>query len=544
MQNIVGSPLQQQQTTQMMPQIMTLEDKTTTTLGFIRPSCAHYTEPVLGKLYVKFWQFHKKPSRNNGSSAASSTDSGACSFVDFLCLHCGELVALSFNNYHEILATSSLSHFDYYEDHGPFVVEPKTGLLWCTQCSQAIWNHHLHHRFRYPHATRPLKALPSSGASKALKSSIRQHCVALRGILNLGHTCFMSSVLQMGLHVDGLQKAFLSQPHCKHAMMPNKHADAECDEDCICLGRATVQLFNEAFCGQTDPFAPTKFLQALWQFKASLATYDQQDAHEFYLAWLEGIHACFAASAPPLIGNNCAGSGWHACSCPAHQVFQGTLKSEVQCVRCGRRSASTEPFTDISLHMLDEQSSGNDGKRKSLSSEEDSLRAALGRFLGLERLAQRDYHCSSCGSNAPATKQLSLLDPLPPCLVLHVKRYGKKGLHNLSQPYHSSKGHHKKDDRPMSFTLTLSVPFHPTTHSRTSSSIKKLAKYTLLGVIVHIGGASLLGGHYLAYLTHRGMWFRADDGAVQKVLLTEVLDCRPYMLFYGRQEGVEEDFEL
>ena len=44
------------------------------------------------------------------------------------------------------------------------------------------------------------------------------------------------------------------------------------------------------FSGDAEPFVPHHFLFAVWSFADRLAGYEQQDAHEFFITVLDGIH--------------------------------------------------------------------------------------------------------------------------------------------------------------------------------------------------------------------------------------------------------------
>jgi hypothetical protein len=48
-------------------------------------------------------------------------------------------------------------------------------------------------------------------------------------------------------------------------------------------------VFGEVYSGKRQPFSPAEFLYQWWRFADSLAGYQQQDAHEFYLSLLEGL---------------------------------------------------------------------------------------------------------------------------------------------------------------------------------------------------------------------------------------------------------------
>ena len=57
-------------------------------------------------------------------------------------------------------------------------------------------------------------------------------------------------------------------------------------------------VFSAAYSGTRAPFCPTAFLHTWWRHADSLAGYQQQDAHEFYLYALSGLGKAAAAGSP------------------------------------------------------------------------------------------------------------------------------------------------------------------------------------------------------------------------------------------------------
>lgn len=54
--------------------------------------------------------------------------------------------------------------------------------------------------------------------------------------------------------------------------------------------RLQDNIFGEAYGGVRCPFSPVRFLDTWWRnAEGSLAGYQQQDAHEFYLSLLDGL---------------------------------------------------------------------------------------------------------------------------------------------------------------------------------------------------------------------------------------------------------------
>ena len=47
---------------------------------------------------------------------------------------------------------------------------------------------------------------------------------------------------------------------------------------------------QQVYDGKTSPIGPTSFLATTWAAASNLASYSQQDAHEFFISVLNEIH--------------------------------------------------------------------------------------------------------------------------------------------------------------------------------------------------------------------------------------------------------------
>lgn len=477
--------------------------------GIIRSTCPHYTEALVTKAVNRLLHPENSAMRQKAACAACRSAAGPL----LACLQCGLLACCSTSNLVSAEKVDRTHLEEHLEGagHGHIVIDIlDSGIVFCSACRRPLWNHYLHRRLTNPDAP-PF----ASRRAATLSSEHKAHCVALRGLMNLGHTCFMNAVLQVLLHVPPLQHAFFGLRHPAHYSEITSSPKTTREG---CLTGEMARLYADMFSGAIEPLAPTTFLTELWRSRSTLAGYEQQDAHEFFIAAMDAVHECLPN---PDTGtpNSTRGKqkGGRACACIVHDIFGGELRSEVRCLRCSRQTTSVDPFTDISLDI----STGEDAVV--------DLRDCLHAFCRIEKLANKEYLCSGCRSYQSATKKFSF-HRLPQCIAIHLKRFEHRRV--TDHRHHADESHStgQKIDRHVCFATEM--PASAFTHDTPPlpSSSKNHLVYRLVGVIVHTGGME--GGHYIAYVTHRSWWFRMDDAMVSRVDGSEVLDSKAYMLFY------------
>ena len=291
---------------------------------------------------------------------------------------------------------------------------------------------------------------------------------------NLGSTCFMSVILQSFIHNPPLRAYFLSDKH-----NPNRCPN----ERSTCLACQMDNLFSHLYSGETKPFAPHEFLWSMWMSCSQLVGYAQQDAHEFFIGALNGIHNSLEMAEGA--GNSRYQS--HECPCIIHRIFSGVFQSTVTCLQCGNETHANDPFLDMSLDvrpvlsphlyqpkgrastpimrtsvspdtspqpsrpptatgMIKSTGKSRSGPPSPISTSNAAparhdLYECLDRFTHQEHLGPLEYKCSRCqnvpqpgsphGAMLGASKQLSL-KKLPLVLCLQLKRFDHRAFLNAS----------------------------------------------------------------------------------------------------------------
>lgn len=347
--------------------------------------------------------------------------------------------------------------------------------------------------------------------------------IGLRGMINLGNTCFMSTILQTLTHTPILRDYFLSDRHVCTVEQP-----------LTCLACLMHSLFQQLYGGERTALAPTRLLHLIWTSAKHLAGYEQQDAHEFFMAILDLLHQQMK---PPKLemgetgGGDDLSSSTGKCGCIIDMIFTGGLQSDVVCLQCKNVSTTIDPFWDISLDLAPLQPSPS--SHRTPDSQPCTLDDCLDRFTRPEHLgSSAKIKCNKCNSYQESTKQLTMKQlPIVACFHLkrfeHTTRFRKKISTVVRFP------------EQLDMTHYLSRCRNGVKQSPPGADISYNNIYSLYAVVNHIG--TLESGHYIVYIRqHRDSWFKCDDHTITRATLRDVLNSEGYLLFYHKHRmGVD-----
>ncbi|EFQ98633.1 ubiquitin carboxyl-terminal hydrolase 13 [Nannizzia gypsea CBS 118893] len=168
-----------------------------------------------------------------------------------------------------------------------------------------------------------------------------------------------------------------------------------------------------------------------------------------------------------------------------HELFEGKLTSETECLTCEKKSQRDEAFLDLSVDL--EQHS--------------SVTSCLRKFSQEEMLCERNkFHCDNCGGLQEAEKRMKI-KRLPRILALHLKRFKyTEDQQKLQKLFHR-----------------VVYPYYLRLFNTTDDAEDPDRLYELYAVVVHIGGGPY-HGHYVAIIkTEDRGWLLFDDEMVEPV---------------------------
>ncbi|KAI0327836.1 cysteine proteinase [Cubamyces sp. BRFM 1775] len=409
-----------------------------------------------------------------------------------------------------------------------FCTDVKTGYVFCIECEDFVYDSTFERLQKLTKLAEEEKATvfeaskrlrepykpwrPDAKEQAALEGTMATPCQGRRGLLNLGQTCFMNVILQ----------SFIANPLLRNYYLSDKHNSRLCrpqQTQMNCTSCEMDKLLAEVYSENSAPYGPVDFLAKTWRASTELSGNAQQDAHEFFIAALNQIHA------------TSRGSTSLQCICIIHSTFAGLLQSDVKCERCGKVAEKTDPMLDISLELK-----GEHGHEQDLT-----LASCLRRYTHPEKLDPNEYSCIKCGKTSH-TKRMSIRK-LPPVLSFQFKRFEHKSADRSAA---------RKIEAPVRFPASLNMaPFttlvmHKQELLKESGSAppatlipdktlgpEALYEYDLFAVVCHEG--QIDNGHYTCYARSHDEWYRYDDDKVTHATLSACLNSQAYMCFYVKR---------
>ncbi|KAK6790208.1 hypothetical protein RDI58_014008 [Solanum bulbocastanum] len=172
-----------------------------------------------------------------------------------------------------------------------------------------------------------------SEASASISADGKGGC-AIRGLVNLGYTCFFNSIMQNLLAMNRLRDYFLK-------------FDGFAGPLTTYLKQLFTDTSNEALLKES--VNPKSLFGSLCTKAPQFRGYQQQDSHELLRCLLDRLCTEELTHRKQIKSSQDGGKSLSSCPTFVDEIFGGRLSSTVSCLECGHTSVVYEPFLDLSL---------------------------------------------------------------------------------------------------------------------------------------------------------------------------------------------------
>ena len=326
------------------------------------------------------------------------------------------------------------------------------------------------------------------------------------GLINLGNTCYMNSVLQTLFSCIDFNDSLFNQKLKKNTLTNGYKT----------IIRIMIQRHKEN--SKIKKLKLTNFINT-FRTEFSHVSFHQQDAHEAMGYLLSKFHTCLIEDFSPQlfkevmegmrynkkIKNECARqvlTMYKNDYSLINKFFYGQMCNIIKCLKCNHEVNRVEVFKGFELCIENT----------------DNLQDALKEHMIHEHL--EGYKCDKCKKRDNCNKQLILLNT-PQFMVVTLKRFTMNWTTNQFS----------KNDKHMDFPIYLHFKDY-LLQDNINKKVDDTSLYKLNSIINHSGHSN--GGHYYSINNINNKWFLCDDDSVVEIKEEDIFTTDAYVLLYEK----------
>ena len=326
------------------------------------------------------------------------------------------------------------------------------------------------------------------------------------GLLNLGNTCYMNSILQCISHLNFLDTD--NDILIKEFSLINGKNNFELLESLFKLNKSLKNKNNNGYVNPKNFY--NMFSNKVDDSEYYFENFEQQDAAEFITILFDLLHKCLEHKISFEITGDIKNNYdqiavdsinyWKkffekGYSCIIKQTYSQLL-SVTNCPNCDYNTNNHDPIQYISLPIKENNT---------------SIYNLLNNYTKIEKLDDNNkWKCDKCNNIVNPNKRI-MYWKLSDILIIQLKLYNNK----------LNKVNYKFDYPEILDMNNYCVNYY-----------NDNLKYQLYGICIQGGGLNF--GHYYAICKSGEDWFRYNDESVNQVRKEDAFNKIPYCLFYKR----------
>ncbi|GME95086.1 unnamed protein product [Ambrosiozyma monospora] len=268
----------------------------------------------------------------------------------------------------------------------------------------------------------------TNATSAASNSEFKKQLMITTGLVNLGNSCYMNSVLQCLTGAVNMTEFFLNGTYRKRINVNSKLGS----KGILATEFASFEseLFTHSSQSKPKSITPIRFRKVLASLNSCYRNTDQQDCFEFLNYLLDSLHEDLNQNGnhpklpeltkdeeeqreklPIRIASTIEWERYLRTNFSiVVDIFQGQILSQLRCLECGTTSTTYNAFSTLSLPIPNTYGP-------------ISLKQCFDEFVKPELLtADNRWSCPKCKRPTKSAKQLRI-SRLPQVLIIHLKRF-------------------------------------------------------------------------------------------------------------------------
>ena len=333
----------------------------------------------------------------------------------------------------------------------------------------------------------------------------------LCGILNLGNTCYFSSILQCLFATLKMSDYFLSAKYRDDFNEKKRGGE-------YFVMYSYVILLNNIF-EENQLIKPKSLIENIGKFHKKYLGSQQQDSHEFLLNIMEILHNSVSYEIEVEIKGEIKSNSDHLMKKYLEnwskfyeknysflvEIFNGSLVNNISCSNCEYRDEIFEPYNNLSISLSETSSS--------------TLENCLDNYFGEHLQEINSWTCEKCKGKG-CVKSVDLWT-IPDYFIINLKRF------KIIQDNKLSKNTNNVVFPLKNLDLTKYI----------SKEKDDLNKYIYDCYAINYHSGTIDSGHYFSAVKNLdGFWYNANDGDISRYNDTsQLVNNDAYIMFYSRK---------